>query len=901
MPKLLYFCTTFIISTLFLFLHSSSVYAQTVRITSPGPSTLKVYEKYELKFAVSTSSQYPFLQYDPAPPPGVKAGIGISVEGIFKKSGKTWVQPAFYMTETNQIGTGTKMYFTETGKKYWALRFSPAETGTYDVSVHVKDAKQDVTTSIGTFTATNPSKKGFVKVSKSDSRYFEFSNGEIFWPIGPAFVSDNDFAKYGSSGLNFERPWLGGLGAYSSNWARWKSSGARAGNEGFASPLEFNVINSYPGSDLSYVIYSPAGYRIWLGTYNDTMFGPRIMAGKKYQYKITFNAQNISGPRDRSFPHGFVIKSIVGPGVFGTADDRTEFERLLRDPDPKSATAPQIILPHNSGNKGWQTLTGTYTADAKTGRNSIYLYLDNVAFDKGAVNIDEFSMREVLPDGSLGGEIIRNPKADLHTYVEQRPAAYLDWQIGEGEKYGIYYKYVVHDKNDMIQNHLKSDGTFVGYIKGADGTNYPAGDGYYQGENTKARWLLRQWYRYIAARWGYSTAVHSWELNNEGPPVNTGPHANTAQAFAKYMHTIDAHRHLATTSFWCCFRPGFWGNSSGAFPDIDYADIHEYTANALEEKNRVVYPYDMAMWNYDTGRIAASYQVGKPIIRAETGISLSPDPLLVTNPGIWYHNLLWSQLSPYSLFDTGYWFFRHFEDKQGNKLIDQYAISKSFAAFARTLDVNKGGYKDIQSSVSNGKIRAWGQKNLSSNKAYMWIQNSDHTWKNVMDGVGSQQSANITIKLNPNTSYRLEWWNTCSGKEANGCIASMVRTETKVTSGAGDITISVQNLADDKAVKIVSSTTPLSTPIPTTHFPTSTTAPIATNVPTSSPQPTVTISPIGNGEVDGISPVNFADALYLFNNWLKTGGMTPKQGLDQYADGVVNSLDFGVVYKILPH
>jgi hypothetical protein len=45
------------------------------------------------------------------------------------------------------------------------------------------------------------------------------------------------------------------------------------------------------------------------------------------------------------------------------------------------------------------------------------------------VYIDQVSIREVLPDGSLGGEQVVNTSADMHSYVEPRAAAAIDYQV----------------------------------------------------------------------------------------------------------------------------------------------------------------------------------------------------------------------------------------------------------------------------------------------------------------------------------------------------------------------------------------------------------------------------------------------------------------------------------------
>src|SRR5690606_26672920 len=114
----------------------------------------------------------------------------------------------------------------------------------------------------------------------------------------------------------------------------------------------------------------------------------------------------------------------------------------------------------------WHTIVTTFTA--QSGADDFSIYLENVS--SGAAYIDEFSVREVLADGRLGPEIIRHPKADLHTYVEQRPMAFWDEELRAGEQNDIYLRLVVHDKNDWIQNHLDA----------ASGAFVAEGDGYYQ-------------------------------------------------------------------------------------------------------------------------------------------------------------------------------------------------------------------------------------------------------------------------------------------------------------------------------------------------------------------------------------------------------------------------------------
>lgn len=822
---------------------AAAISISNITVTTTG--SIPQFNKYEVKFDVVTSSQYPFFQYDATPPPGITPGSGINVEAVITTpSGKTLHQPAFYMTDVTHTGSGSSMVFTETNQKHWAMRFSPQEIGTYNISLSAQDSSGTTSASVGTFLATSPVKDGFIRVSQQDSRYFEFSNGKLYWPTGPAWGINYD--QYKNTGQNLERPWLAGLGIYSTNWARWKSSAEQFGNEGIQTRLSWR--EKFPGHDLSYELFYPEGYSFWLTPWTDDMFGARLVSGRNYQVKFTYKTVGISGPRITGFPYGLTVKtSTYGPWGDPPMDT---VENALRD-----SSTTKIIINHITTNQNWTTVTANFVPNANY--EHLYVYLDNVT--AGQAYIDEFSMIDTV----TGGEVIRNPRADQHTYAEQRPAAYVDWQIEQGETNGVFFKYVVHDKNDWIPNHLLQNGQWA-----------DTGNGYNQSENSKASWLLRQWYRYLLSRWGYSTAVHSWEMVNEADP-NDSVHWAAAQRFAKFMHDNDTHPHLATTSFWCCWQDELplWKNTS-TYPDIGYADIHEYSNNPQVADSN--YTYDVAAWIQSMATTVYDSQIGKPTVLGELGLAgtnWSPLAELKTaNPGIWYHNMLWVGLGKGALFSPNYWFSEHF------KVINRIQIGGPFYQFVRDLDVNQGGYVDAQALPVDSRIRAWGQKNLAKNKALLWIQNSDHTWKKVMDQFGqndgdvSQITSDINLTMSPSTTYSLEWWNTYTG----------TKTIASATSDAsGNLRLTVTNLGKDIAVKITG-TALLATPTPT---------PTPTLGPSTSPPPA-----IGNGDVNGDGQVTISDARLViggFSNPVTTS-------LDQYGDSKINSFDFAVVVLKIP-
>ncbi|MDW8351152.1 MAG: hypothetical protein RML99_04495, partial [Anaerolineae bacterium] len=64
----------------------------------PSATTVGLYEKFELTFDILGSvANNPHFPYDPNPPPGVPAGVGITVDGLFSPDNWTTVitQPAF--------------------------------------------------------------------------------------------------------------------------------------------------------------------------------------------------------------------------------------------------------------------------------------------------------------------------------------------------------------------------------------------------------------------------------------------------------------------------------------------------------------------------------------------------------------------------------------------------------------------------------------------------------------------------------------------------------------------------------------------------------------------------------------------------------------------------------------
>lgn len=721
-----------------------------ISLRSVNTQSPRVYDKYEVDLDITTAAKHPMFMYDDNPPPGVEPGTGITAQGVITlPSGQTVTHPLFYYTPTAK--QGSKWVHTS-ANSFWKLRYSPQETGTHQVKIQVTDKTGTSDLNVGSFTAQAPVKPGYVQVSQADTRYFEYSDGSLMWPFGMTWTGTSGTLEDGTpmsqATLNYDRPWMGGRGAFSSNWYRWISSAEQHGNEGIG--IHYSFTQHYPSSEISQHIHYPEGFRMWIACWGDDTFCANIDAGKTYQVKLRVKTKGITGSGDYGL-------KVVNHGWIGGQTPQ-EFDNTV--------AGYQNWIPTIRGDKDWHTIVNRVTA--QSGNDDFSIFLSNST--AGEVFIDEFSVREVLANGSLGPEQIRNPRADSHTYVEQRPMAFFDDQAVQGEANQAFNRYVVHDKNDRLINALNdTSGLFV-----------QSGSGYYQPENSKATWIQKQWWRYLVARLGYSTSIFGWELNNEGPPDDgSGSHARHTQLFAKWMHDLDAHPHLANTSFWCCWEPTFWGDNTN-FPDVDFADIHHYGS-----------PTDWLDWYLAEAVPAYSDQIGKPIVRAESGIIDGDNTnnytsgLTGNNPGIWFNNMLWSQLHYTAMFEIGYWFPEHTNGFSRDQM------AKSFYNFIKDSDFNKGGYTEL-TPTNSLSYRFVGQKNLTTNKAYMWLRHPNHTWTN--GPVTGSFNFNISLKMNPNTTYRIHPYDIAAGQFG--------LSKTATSDGSGNFTFSFANIGAQIAFKI---------------------------------------------------------------------------------------------------
>ncbi len=547
----------------------------------PGAAQVEQYGKFELIFdvngTVASNLAYPF---DPAPPPGVPAAVGISVDGLFSPDNwKTVItQPGFLYQdyqrrcigdrEANHCAGGAEWLYP-IGAPVWKVRFAPQQTGVWRYRLRARDASGVALSSPGTFTVTaptSPHNHGFIRISQRDPGYFEYSDGSPFIAAGHGasfdgnrftYHVDADMRRFEQYRVNFLRMWMSGSGIYMAPWNPWHSHHL-PGEGGYFNPSSLSYAVAYRDHQFSLRLWDYADPEIddrrnpcmFQGFSNNIAVKPRTT----YLVRARVRAVGVTGPRNARYPYGFTIRrggwlgdTCADPAA--TAEDSTRLVGFV------------------SGSTDWTEVTGTFT----TGENDLflnnfYLILENTT--GGDVFVDEVSVREWNGSAATGGEVLWKNRFAYHRYFDQAPSWQWDYALEQAARAGVTIRPVALEKNDWIANHIAPDGSLVGAYYDLDN------DRFYARPNTAVRRYHEYFWRYLIARWGYSRAVHSWELLNEGDPYNRNHYAQ-ADAFGRFMRAHNPSRHLVTTSTWHSFPIAeFWDNP--AYSGVDYADLHAY-------------------------------------------------------------------------------------------------------------------------------------------------------------------------------------------------------------------------------------------------------------------------------------------------------------------------------------
>ncbi len=163
---------------------------QPLRITdlSVNTSEPERFGLYEITFKLNREFDNPF---DPEQ-------VRVDAEFTLPDQEKATVPGFFYRDYIRRQRLDGTEEVIPVGKDAWKVRFCPVQAGAHRYSIKIVipgggDTPVELLTSTQLSFESKPSKrKGFVRVSKTDPRYFELTTGEFFYPIGHNFRSPND-------------------------------------------------------------------------------------------------------------------------------------------------------------------------------------------------------------------------------------------------------------------------------------------------------------------------------------------------------------------------------------------------------------------------------------------------------------------------------------------------------------------------------------------------------------------------------------------------------------------------------------------------------------------------------------------------------------------------------------
>jgi hypothetical protein len=193
-------------------------------VTVLTSGNVEKYGRFEISFDVDTVAANPYFRYDNDPPPGLEAATGITVDARFLAPSETdWnnakTLPCFYYQPVEEVGTGDYAALLPVGEAEWRCRFTPEEIGAWQYRVTATDAGGASESPVSGFSCVNctgENCRGFIRVSQTDPRFFEFSDGEPF--VSPLLSMEQGGPFNTLARIRTNIPRLGNNGAHFIRW-----------------------------------------------------------------------------------------------------------------------------------------------------------------------------------------------------------------------------------------------------------------------------------------------------------------------------------------------------------------------------------------------------------------------------------------------------------------------------------------------------------------------------------------------------------------------------------------------------------------------------------------------------------------------------------------------------------
>ena len=248
--------------------------------------------------------------------------------------------------------------------------------------------------------------------------------------------------------------------------------------------------------------------------------------------------------------------------------------------------------------------------------------------------------------------------------------------------------------------------------------------------DARAKKIMRNHLRYIAARWGYAPNIVAWELWNEVSNMEHGDIPDDQfqtnilkwhEEMAPYLRSQDSHHHLVTTSM---------GGSNGLekldknlYNNLDFSQLHNYQ-NIHKAVSKSQFSYVL----YDIAKEKHEQFPAIPVFVGEFGFGQSSsqkkysdhDPL-----GIDLHNSLWSSLFSGTMGTASFWYWDVL------KSCGLFARTKPMLNFAKSLPLlsdsftaQHTGYISKNTLVFPNNLETYYLINSTEDTVYGWSQDT---------------------------------------------------------------------------------------------------------------------------------------------------------------------------------
>lgn len=645
---------------------------------------------------------------DPFDPAIVDAAV------VFSSAGQTSRVPAFFAQDYERRRVDGRDWFYPRGAPGWKVRFAPTQPGEFTAVAEVRDAHGTRRSEPVRFTALPPRRPGFLRVSRRDPRWLEFSDGTPFFAIGQnlAFIgsqqyftlsrAEEAFARLATNGANYLRVWTCcgdwalAIEAPKSAWGRsWEGRAPVVPMPGEPSRRCVLLTNAVTPVRPSH----------------DVALRPATA------YRVTGRLRAAAGVAVRLEVQGTTSPSLAPAEPDTWAPFRHEF-----------TTGP---------------------ADH---------WLSGMQFRRdgpGEAWLADLSLQEVGGGPELLWEADVN--RPVRGWYNPLDCFWLDELLTAAQRHGLYlqlclltrdlYMWALQDPNSAAYDQAIAD--------------------------------ARKTLRYAVARWGAFTSVAAWEYWNEMDPRL--PTDRFYTELGEFLERADPWQHLRSTST--------WGPSPKdcRHPKLDLADVHFYYRPADHARLR-----DEVEGILDRARWLREQAPAKPALQGECGLADDQwritDEMKRSRELVDFHNMLWASALSGTSGTALAWWWERLDER------NHYPHYRPLSRFLADVPWTGGELRTFRDETAGGAVRVVGLK--TPRAAWVWCFHRAAAWKPIVTAGQTPppvRSAQLPLEGLADGEYRVEWWDTRTGK-TRATESAQVRN--------GRLVLTVPEFTHDLALKV---------------------------------------------------------------------------------------------------